>query len=88
MFEKWTVEGERSRDERDWREAEVEISELFDFHLVVRATRGSDFYSDVAVDDFLALPSCSESFDTSRDLNRIRVFGSSADLRAGGNITK
>jgi len=57
LYHKWSADGQQSIDEKDWKYAQVDISEAFDYEVVFRGIRGDEFYSDIAVDDIVASPS-------------------------------
>ncbi|CAK8696661.1 unnamed protein product [Clavelina lepadiformis] len=54
---KWSADGQQSKNETDWRLAEVDITESFDYQLILLGIRGNNFYSDIAVDDISVTPS-------------------------------
>ena len=59
LFSKLWLSGQKSKDEKDWKLAEIQIKEAFEFQIIIRATRGEDFYSDIAIDDLLVKTKCS-----------------------------
>ena len=57
---KWLADGEKSKNDIDWKTTEIEITEPFNYYIVITAICGDDFYSDIAIDDLLVVEKCSQ----------------------------
>ena len=66
---RWSVNGQQSANETDWQRGEVEIFEMFDYVIAFRASRGSDFYSDIALDDVTVTVATCRKFKLRTTLN-------------------
>lgn len=47
----WKIEGPQSKNGTDWKRAKISIKETGPYQLAFRATRGSQYLSDIGLDD-------------------------------------
>nr|XP_026693747.1 MAM and LDL-receptor class A domain-containing protein 1-like isoform X2 [Ciona intestinalis] len=51
LIPKWSADGQQSSNQSEWKFAEVDLFQTFVYQIIIRGTRGSSFYSDMAIDD-------------------------------------